>query len=129
MMSLLRSLAVLALAAALCLGAYADDTAKKQDAAQPQKDPKKPGPKKGEEDAKKLLTAKAIPLTDAIRIAQKNGKGMVVKAELRLDKEGQPVFKIDLLGEDGAKVKVDLDASGKLIESQKPAPPAAKPEK
>src|SRR5687767_9843311 len=93
MMSLLRSLAVLALAAVLCLGAYADDTAKKQDATQPQKDSKKPGPKKGEEDAKKLLAAKAIPLTDAIRIAQKNGKGMVVKAELRLEKDGQAVFK------------------------------------
>ena len=81
--------------------------------------------------AKKAAPVKTISLTEAIAVAEKAGKGRAVRAELRDGDE--PIFKIDVLGSDGSKSKIELTADGKVRGGEgtpeAPAPDKKKREK
>jgi hypothetical protein len=75
-----------------------------------------PKGKKGEEPkGKKGEPKKAmeISLSDAIRIAEKSGT--VVKAERRGDSDEPTTFRIDVIGADGSRTKLTLDAAGRTV--------------
>lgn len=77
------------------------------------------------------VTVPAITLTEAIAIAEKANKGAAAtKAERKDSKGAQPVpsFKIDLTDPKGNKIKVTLDASGKVTEIEKKDEDEKKPE-
>ncbi len=58
-------------------------------------------------------SARAISLSEAIAIAEKTAKGTAVEAE-RSGEGGDVHFKVEVVGKDGQKQKVVLDASGKV---------------
>lgn len=74
--------------------------------------------KKDKKDKKGDVGSKSISLSDAIRIAEKSGFGTAVKAE-RKGESGDYHFKVDVLDKTGAKSKIKLDATGKLLEEKK----------
>lgn len=83
------------------------DLAKKLLEATTAQDPKKAAP-----------PIKTITLIEAITIAEKSAKGEAVKAEKK--GEGPEThFKIDVLGKDGKKAKVELTGDGKPKEKGK----------
>jgi hypothetical protein len=75
---------------------------------------------------------KAISLIEAIAIAEKSGHGKVVKAEAEED-DGTVQFKLELVGKDGKKSRIELDAAGKILKDEAsrgarpPAPPGRTP--
>jgi hypothetical protein len=89
------------------------------------KGPPKPPPGLAKKPGKKPDAAapRMITLAEAIALAEKSSQGTAVKAERK--GEGSDVhFKIDLLGKDGQKHKVELDAAGK----PRPGEPEKKPD-
>jgi uncharacterized membrane protein YkoI len=77
-------------------------------------EPTKPAPVVKPEPIKPAL--KTISLADAIAIAEKATKGTAVKAE-REDEDGKVEFEIEVTDGKG-KVKVVLDASGKVLSTE-----------
>ena len=74
---------------------------------------------------------KPISLIEAITLAEKAGKGLASKAE-RKGEGSETQFKIDVVGSDGTKVKLTLNATGKVVESgeePRKGPPAGKASK
>jgi hypothetical protein len=78
--------------------------------------PTKPQPAKPDEAVKKPAPVKAISLSEAINIAEKQAKGLAAKAERKDHPEVH--FKIEVLDKEGAKIKVELGADGKKREKQ-----------
>jgi hypothetical protein len=71
---------------------------------------------KGKEEAPAKVTG--ISLTEAIARAEKATGGTATRAE-RQDEDKVVSYRIDLRGKDGARVRVTLDASGKVQPAQK----------
>ena len=90
-----------------------DDDKKKK--GEPKKGEESKGKKGEEPKGKKGEPKKAmeISLSDAIRIAEKSGT--VVKAERRGDSDEPTTFRIDVIGADGSRTKLTLDAAGRTV--------------
>ncbi|MBL8798606.1 MAG: hypothetical protein JNM56_32215 [Planctomycetia bacterium] len=73
--------------------------------------PAKPKGEKPTEAVKPSASVKTISLGEAIGIAEKQAKGTAAKAERKDHPEVH--FKIEVVGKDGAKTKVELTADGK----------------
>jgi hypothetical protein len=68
---------------------------------------------------------KAITLAEAVTLAEQAGKGQAVWAE-RQGAGADASFTVDLLGGDGARVRVRLSAAGQVLGSG-PTPAAGRP--
>src|SRR5262245_58985401 len=61
--------------------------------------------------------AKPISLTEAINIAEKAGKGQAIKAE-RKGEGADTQFQVEVVGKDGARSRISLNAAGKVQETE-----------
>jgi hypothetical protein len=87
--------------------------------AEPRADPAPPPPVRAKGPGAGPA-GKPISLVDAILIAEKVGKGQATKAE-RKDRP-ELSFKIDVLGLDGSKSKVELTGDGKVKDRKEDEP-------
>jgi uncharacterized membrane protein YkoI len=70
----------------------------------------------------KAAPAKIISLVEAIGIAEKTIRGEAVKAE-RKGEGAETHFKIEVLGKDGKKAKLELSGDGKPLEKKEEKKP------
>jgi len=74
--------------------------------------PAKGADKKGKKEAGP--SGKAFSLADAIGVAEKAGRGQAVKVE-RKGEGAASKFRVDVLGSDGRKTRVTVDAAGNVV--------------
>lgn len=94
---------------AKALKSYALKSPEDDDQSHPSAKAKK-GKKKTVSDTK----PSGLSLIDAIRIAERYGRGEPVKAQ-RHDKKGPVEFHIDFIDRDGTKIRVRLDRHGQIL--------------
>lgn len=78
----------------------------------PAKDPRE----KASKEASSRETSRVISLVEAIGIAEKVGKGQAVRAERR--DRPELGFRIEVVGPDGSKIRIELTADGKVKEKK-----------